>query len=323
MEFNRHQFSKFLIHVLFWALFVFISLFVFSNYYWKENPFLQYFFILVIIVYFNNGVLLPFFVKKRWYFLYAICIGFIAFLGTQTYCNYFAECGCSIKKCLSDYLWQTLVPIVFFSFLWMLYSFLGKQEEIEVIKKQHVEMELQFLKSQINPHVLFNNLNTVYSYALEKPTEVADLILKLSDNLKHVLYESTADIIPLQKELDYIDNYIAFQKIRTENLKTILYTKQLDEVDFRIAPLLLITLIENTFKHSKPFSTIKIAIEVKDKMLYCTCENEFTANKVIEDRPKIGLDNLNKRLQLLYKNKHEISVEQHDNYIVKLKIQLS
>tara|TARA_R110002051_G_scaffold325172_1_gene426137 strand:- start:844 stop:1803 length:960 start_codon:yes stop_codon:yes gene_type:complete len=318
---NKHTFSKIVIHLLFWALFVFISLFVFSNFYWKENPFLHYFFILILIVYFNNGILLPFFVRKKWYFLYALIIGVIAFLGTQTYCNYFAECGCSIMKCLSDYLWQTLVPIVFFSFLWMLYSYLEKQDEIEGIKKQNLEMELKLLKSQINPHVLFNNLNTVYSYALEKPSEVAKLILMLSDNLKHVLYESNSDNIALEKELDYIDNYIAFQKIRTENIKKVEYHKQIDNSSHEIAPLLLITLIENTFKHSSPNSIIKINIKVENGILYCRCENTYDT-KLEEERPKIGLQNLNKRLKLLYMNKYEMKVEKSENYLVNLKIVL-
>ena len=122
-----------------------------------------------------------------WYvFIFAI----ISFFATQLYCYVFAQCGCSLMKCLSDYLWQTLVPLIFFSFVWVLYRFIDKQEEVEEIKKEHLEMELKFLKSQINPHVLFNNLNTIYSYALEKPNETPELILRLSDNLKHVLYES-------------------------------------------------------------------------------------------------------------------------------------
>jgi sensor histidine kinase YesM len=85
----------------------------------------------------------------------------ISFFATQLYCYAFAQCGCTIMKCLSDYLWQTLVPLMFFSFVWMLYRFIDKQEEVETIKKEHTEMELKFLKSQINPHVLFNNLNTI------------------------------------------------------------------------------------------------------------------------------------------------------------------
>lgn len=225
-------------------------------------------------------------------------------------------------KCLSDYLWQTLVPIVFFSFLWMLYRYLKKQDEIDVIKKENVEMELQFLKSQINPHVLFNNLNTVYSYALEKPDEVANLIVMLSDNLKHVLYESNSDKVSLQKEIDYLDNYMAFQRIRTENIKNIIYEKNIDDYTTEIAPLLLITLIENAFKHSIPNSTIQISISVQDKVLDFKCENEFGINTLEEQRSKIGLENLKKRLELLYKNKHTLTISATDIYTVNLKMEL-
>lgn len=323
MNFLSHSVSKILIHLLFWALFVFISLFVFPEYHWKENPFLQYFFILLIIVYLNNEVLLPFFVKRKMYILYVFLIGLIAFLATQLYCNYFAECGCSIIKCLSDYLWQTLVPLIFFSFIWMLFRFLEKQEEIEAIKKEHTEMELQMLKAQINPHVLFNNLNTVYSYALEKPKEAPDLILMLSDNLKHVLYESNAPKVPLEKELEYIDNYIAFQKIRTENVTDVVYEKNIDNPNHEIAPLLLITLIENAFKHSAPKSTVAIVIRVEDSVLYCDCRNHIKALDSGNMHPKIGLQNLRKRLSLLYKHKHELRIEENGDFQVRLKLELS
>ncbi len=323
MSHSSHRIYEILIHLLFWALFVFVSLFVFSNYYWSENPFLQYFFILIGIVYLNNGVLLPYFIRKRYYFVYTIIIGTIAFLGTQAYCNYFAECGCSIMKCLSDYLWQTLVPIVFFSFLWMLYSYLKKQDELETIKKDHTEIELQFLKSQINPHVLFNNLNTIYSYALEKPKEVPDMVLMLSNNLKHVLYESNAHTIALQKELDYIENYIAFQKIRTENLKKIDFSVKVDSMQHKIAPLLLITLIENAFKHSAAHSTIQITITVNDGVLACHCKNKINVGNPAESSSKIGLVNLKKRLSLLYKNKYELKITETEDYSVHLKLQLT
>jgi len=322
MNLVSHRVSKILIHILFWALFVFISLFVFPEYHWKENPFLQYFFILLFIVYLNDRVFLPFFIQRKMYLLYVFLIGGIAFLATQLYCNYFAECGCSILKCLSDYLWQTLVPLVFFSFIWMLFRFLEKQEEIEAIQKKHTEMELQFLKSQINPHVLFNNLNTIYSYALEKPNDVPDMILMLSDNLKHVLYESNSHTVALEKELEYIDNYIAFQKIRTENIKHIDYRSKVDTTSYEIAPLLLITLIENAFKHSAPQSNIKITITVKDSILECNCENKIKTRNTESAELPVGLQNLKKRLSLLYKNKHELKITETENYEVYLKLNL-
>lgn len=112
--------SQILVHILFWMLFIFVSLFVFSDYYWAQNPFLQYLFVLVVIVYSNNLFLLPYFVKRKLYVLYIFMFVAISFLATQLYCNVFAQCGCSFMKCLSDYLWQTLVPLIFFSFIWML-----------------------------------------------------------------------------------------------------------------------------------------------------------------------------------------------------------
>jgi len=314
--------SKILIHVLFWALFIFASLFVFSNFYWRENPFLQYLFILVVIVYANNLLLLPFFVKKKLYVLYTFVFAIISVAATMLYCYAFAECGCSPMKCLSDYLWQTLVPLIFFSFTWMLYRFLEEQDDLETMKKQHTEMELKFLKSQINPHVLFNNLNTIYSYSIEKPEETPELILMLSDNLKHVLYESNSELISLEKELSFLDNYIKFQKIRTEGVKRIHYKKSVDNLNYQIAPLLLITIFENAFKHSTLNSDINISLVVENGVLDCICENDFDETKVTNDDFKIGLQNLEKRLQLIYKDNFEYHITKNSTFKVHLKLNL-
>lgn len=322
MNFFNYKISKILIHILFWSLFIFVSLFYFSDYYWAENPFLQYLSILVIIVYANDFVLLPYFEKKKWYTLYILIIAVISFLATQLYCNVFAECGCSVAKCLSDYVWQTIVPIIFFSFIWILFRYLEKKDEVEAIKQKHTEMELKFLKSQINPHVLFNNLNTIYSYSLEKPAQVPELILMLSNNLKHVLYESNATFVPLEKELEFIDNYIKFQEIRTEGIKTISYKKDILEDHYKIAPLLLITLIENAFKHSVMNTTIDIHIVVSNGVLTCICSNECDEEKTSKTQ-QIGLQNLKKRLELIYKNKYELTFNHGKLYIVTLKLNLS
>jgi len=308
--------------MLFWALFIFVSLFYFSNYYWAENPFLQYLSILVIIVYINDFVLLPFFEKKKWYTMYILLITAISFFATQLYCYVFAECGCTIVKCLSDYVWQTIVPIIFFSFIWMLFRYLEKKDEVESIKQKHAEMELKFLKSQINPHVLFNNLNTIYSYSIEKPAQVPELILMLSNNLKHVLYESNVTFVPLEKELTFIDNYITFQEIRTEGIKTIEYRKNILEDNYTIAPLLLITIIENAFKHSVMNTTIAVTIEVSNGVLTCICTNECDETKKSETT-QIGLRNLKKRLDLIYKDKYELTFKEGKLYIATLKLQLT
>jgi LytS/YehU family sensor histidine kinase len=246
----------------------------------------------------------------------------IAFLGTMLYCYAFAQCGCSFFKCLSDYLWQSLVPLIFFSFIWILYRFIDKQNEVEAVKKEHTEMELKFLKSQINPHVLFNNLNTIYSYALEKPNEVPEMVLMLSDNLKHVLYESNAKTISLKKEIQFIDNYIKFQKLRTEGIKNIHYSTEIDTYTYEIAPLLLITIIENAFKHSTLNSEIYISLKVENGILECICKNDFNKEKVSTTDFKIGLQNLEKRLELIYKDRYEYKVEKTETFNVLLKLNL-
>lgn len=322
MSFIRKHSAQILVHILFWVLFIFVSLFVFSNYYWEENPFLHYLFILVSIVYANNAFLLPFFVKKQWYTAYVFVFIVISFLATQLYCNVFARCGCSIMKCLSDYLWQTLTPLLFFSFVWMLYRFIDEQARVEIIQKEHTEMELKFLKSQINPHVLLNNLNTIYSYAIEKPEDTPELILMLSDNLKHVLYDSNSETIPLEKELQFIDNYIKFQKIRTEGVKTVVYSTKTDTNYYEIAPLLLITIIENAFKHSLFNSKIYIEINVSNDVLECICENVSKPIESEVSNTNIGLKNLQKRLDLLYKHHYTLQITKGDVFKVYLKLDL-
>ncbi len=314
--------SQILVHILFWMLFIFVSLFVFSDYYWAQNPFLQYLFILVVIVYANNLFLLPYFVKRKLYVLYIFVFVAISFLATQLYCNVFAQCGCSFMKCLSDYLWQTLVPLIFFSFIWMLYRFIDEQEKVEKVKKEHTEMELKFLKSQINPHVLFNNLNTIYSYSIDNPKETPELILMLSDNLKHVLYESNSETISIEKEVHFLDNYIKFQKIRTEGVKQINYSKNIDSKSYQIAPLMLITIIENAFKHSTLNSEININITIENGVLDFNCNNDYDSTKVDEDTYKIGLQNLEKRLELIYKENFEFTIKKDTQFKVHLKLDL-
>ncbi|GGG38770.1 hypothetical protein GCM10010976_08190 [Bizionia arctica] len=204
----------------------------------------------------------------------------------------------------------------------MLNRFLDKQDEVEQVKKEHLEMELKFLKSQINPHVLFNNLNTIYSYALEKPNEAPELILMLSDNLKHVLYESNAETISLEREIQFIDNYMTFQSIRTEGVKNIQYSKSIESNNLLIAPLLLITIIENAFKHSTLNSDIFVEIKEANGILECICSNNFDKDKTTNEDFKIGLQNLEKRLKLIYMDTYSLDFSKNDKFKVYLKLKL-
>ena len=143
----------------------------------------------------------------------------------------------------------------------------------------------------------------------------------LSNNLKHVLYESNERTVSLEKEIEFIDNYIEFQKIRTEGVKQIIYTKEQDNLSYKIAPLLLITIIENAFKHSTLNSTIVLRIQINNGVLNCFCENDYDSN-TRDSSYKIGLENLKKRLQLIYTNKYELYITKTERFTVQLKLEL-
>ncbi|MEA3451591.1 MAG: histidine kinase [Bacteroidota bacterium] len=185
------------------------------------------------------------------------------------------------------------------------------------------EQELLFLKSQIHPHFLFNTLNTIYGFALNNSKETPDLILKLSELLDYILYQVKKNNVSLNKEISHIQKYIELEKIRFQD--SINISEQIDNIpeSFQIAPMMLIPLIENAFKHGSIINE-QLSIEIKattnKKDFFFSIKNTFQANK-----PKsvqgIGIENLKKRLELNYKDNYELNFETNDNwFIVSLKI---
>ena len=127
---------------------------------------------------------------------------------------------------------------------------LGKQQEVDELKIAVKESELQFLKTQINPHFLFNNLNNLYSYAIEQSPETPEIILELSGLLRYMLYECKEDFVPLTKEVDQLENFISLSEMQVEERGSVKFSTQNILANFKIAPLILIVFIENAFKHS-------------------------------------------------------------------------
>jgi sensor histidine kinase YesM len=232
-------------------------------------------------------------------------------------------------KCLSDYLWQTLVPLIFFSFIWMLYRFIDEQEEVEKVKKEHTEMELKFLKSQINPHFLFNTLNNLFGIARKiDAMPVADGISKLSHLMRYMLYDSEVDLVTLEKEVNYLNNYIDLQKLRIESLNNIHLNIKLNNYnpELKIAPLILIPFVENAFKHGisiKEKSEIEIELKTNEKIIAFSVTN--TINKLRKNRDDessgFGLKNVHKRLNLLYPDRYSLNInDDNDKYCISLSI---
>lgn len=205
-----------------------------------------------------------------------------------------------------------------------------QSEKNELVAK-NMETELQSLKNQINPHFLFNTLNNLYALTLKKSDLAPQIVLKLSDMMRYMLYECNEHEVVLEKEFQYIENYIEIEKLRHVsdsriefNFDPALYTKKL-------APLLLIPFIENSFKHGLQASLEKSYIEIEALLVDRTLEFKVNNSKpltmpghrIFNNSGGVGLANVKKRLQLIYPNQFNLDInDQPDSFSVHLKIKL-
>lgn len=209
------------------------------------------------------------------------------------------------------------------------FNWIAQEKLKETIKSQQTETELAMLKSQVHPHFLFNTLNTLYSSAYEfGDNETANGIGKLSHLLRYMLYETKASKVLLESEIEYIENYIDLLKLRFSNDVTVTFTIEGDIADYTIAPMMLITLVENAFKHGiSPAIKTKIKISLtreKDTLIF------QVINAKLRERAKSelegssggqGLANLIKRLEMIYPKKHHFYTFQEDgDFIARLEL---
>lgn len=198
----------------------------------------------------------------------------------------------------------------------------GDQKHLAELEKENLEQQLEYLKYQINPHFFMNTLNNIHALVDIDPEKAKDTILELSKMMRFVLYEGNKEGVPLSKEFEFIRTYIHLMRLRyTDKVKiTINMPKIL--VDKQIPPLMLITFIENAFKHGISYqheSFIDIKVEISDKLLF-TCRNS-KAEKANEEKGGVGLANVKKRLNLLYDNNYTLNIkDETDVYSVELTI---
>ena len=212
----------------------------------------------------------------------------------------------------------------------LLFDYMLTQRRLTEISKEKAETELKFLKSQINPHFLFNSLNSIYFLIEKGNVEARQTLLQFSDMLRYQLYDCNNDQIPIEKELAYLKDYIRLQQLRKE--KNYEVELQLGEGvgGFSIVPLLLIPFVENAFKHISHFSSKMNTIIVKAARengsfhfgVYNTKERDSVSNE--PNVGGIGLANVKRRLELLYPDRHELRIEDGIEFFeINLKIQLS
>jgi hypothetical protein len=203
-----------------------------------------------------------------------------------------------------------------------------KMEERETLLRENTNAEMQLLKAQVHPHFLFNTLNNIYSFALQKSADAGGLVLKLSDTLKYMINDCDDPLVPLEKELKSITDYIGLEKVRYGDRLDLKVEIKGDYKNKLIVPLLLIQFVENTFKHgaSKMLKAPRIRLEmsIKENDFYMELSNNKPLQVFpINGKSGIGLKNVQKRLQLLYPDKHELMIKSTDDaFLIQMKLPL-
>ncbi|MBL7922899.1 MAG: histidine kinase [Bacteroidia bacterium] len=229
-----------------------------------------------------------------------------------------------------DLLEGVIVVILTYALKYTLIAFIT-QNELLKLQKEKLQLELNALKAQIHPHFLFNTLNNLYSLTLKNSDKASEIVLKLSDIMRYVLYQANEEKVSLKKELDFISNYTELQRIRYHDRYDISF-KVIGEVENQqIAPLLFIDFVENAFKHGidKRFSDgfVHIAFHVESTRLALHVSNSIGNNEnsgIRQQDAGIGLNNVRKRLAILYPQQHHLDISSRDEvYTVDLEIDLS
>ncbi|WP_281235301.1 sensor histidine kinase [Flavobacterium gelatinilyticum] len=196
-------------------------------------------------------------------------------------------------------------------------EFYNNQQNKLIAETHRTNTELIYLRKQTNPHFLFNSLNSIYSLAHKKSDLVPDAIVTLSELMRYMLYETDNKTVALEKEVNYIQNYIELQKLRLNNIEDIIINVHGDTRNKFIEPLLLISFVENAFKYGTDYkgaAHVKIKIFISENNLDFWIENTIENYAKDPDNSGIGLVNIQNRLDLLYPNAHELTINQDNQY---------
>jgi LytS/YehU family sensor histidine kinase len=200
-------------------------------------------------------------------------------------------------------------------------------QQLQGTQDEKLKAEVSYLKAQINPHFLFNTLNSLYALTIEKSDFAPDAVIKLSNMMRYVVTESTNDFVSLEHEINYINDYIDMQRLRISEEDNFDFVVVGNPIGKKIAPLVIIPFIENAFKYginSEELWHISILMEITESDFILEVKNiKVSVNRIHEDESKKGIENTSKRLRLIYPSKHELTVNDTSTHFeVVLKINL-
>ncbi|HEX6179688.1 MAG TPA: histidine kinase [Chitinophagaceae bacterium] len=343
-SFNERPFIRIGQHLVFWVLSFVIFLYLFKSGIRVEK--IDYIYTLLFhatlipAVYINLEWLLPSAARRSAWLSYTAMVA--ALIAAFTWINYqFFQSWSSYI--LPDYYFISYFSYTEVSLFFIVYIGLTSliklskswfsvnelQRRLLQSEKEKVQIELKALRSQINPHFFFNTLNSIYSMSLEKDDRLPGTVLQLSELMRYFLYESKGEFVPLDKELAVLKDYISLQKLRSGNSLDLDVDIKGNMEKLHIAPLLLITFVENAFKHGAKGETgktfIRLALSVEGNELNFRLENNIGVAEEIGDpeHQGVGLKNVGRRLQLLYPGKYELKAGRENNsFIVQLNLQM-
>jgi hypothetical protein len=326
-------------NMLFWLLYAFFH-------FYPRGSAAGYFVILGISivtyglpVYTNNLVLIPRYLIKRKYFLFGVFFGLLFFAtvaetyainkwagNALPYLNHTSPFG---DMGLPYHIFHIALLFTLMAFAKFLSDAIYNQRSLEQFQKQRLETELESLKAQVNPHFLFNALNTIYGMARRTDAQTANAVLMLSDILRHNIYDTAAQYISVEKEIEAIQQYIAFTRLRLHEKDNIKLNIQASGQQQRIVPHVLLPFVENAIKHGLDKyvenSYVEIDITLTGNSLLFVCSNYFVTQTAIaeETGSGTGLKNVRRRLELCYPGRHRLHFDTANNrYRVELQINL-
>lgn len=298
-----------------------------------------------LVVFINLKLLLPYlyFEKKRvLYFLSSVAMLFVVVWGMHADhlpWNQKEKDASELlvqpypQKADSNYRWLIRnLPPLFISLLGSSLVSLSRvssenEKALVQLEKAKLETEIKFLKSQINPHFLFNSLHNIYGLTVIQSDRAADQLLKLSDILRYMLYDSNAEKVPIQREIEYLKNYIELAQLKDSRGMDVKLDIQEGYKDLKVSPLLFIPFVENAFKHSQiedlKNGFIKISLHTWEDKLVFKVDNSKPMQAYMKDKVGgIGLQNIRQRLKLLYPEKHLLNIEEtEDTFSIHLELE--
>ncbi len=335
--FSYNRRNRIVLNLFFWV-FYFVYPFLRFRYTgehtitWEEIVF--YLLLYGGILYFNNLYLLPKYFNnkkfKEYFFILIPIVVAIAFF--ESYVNKTLLKTCSCEGPNSTYVIYNFIHLgsllVMFASVYIFRNYTQKIQALEHAENERLASELRFLKAQVNPHMLFNSLNSIYAYAIKNSEQAPEMVLKLSEILRYMLYECDKTRVLLTKEISYLKDYIALQEMRQSGFNVNMSVS--GNVEGKsIAPMLFVAFVENAFKYSIPdTSSIKISLHVQENRLIFECQNDFDQQSVFkkqsfEEDGGLGIKNTRKLLDIGYTGKYDLKIEKEKNvFIVVLKLEL-